>query len=733
MSKIDYNLTTQGYSEENILKILQDCGMNSVYIRNSPKFVKMCHDNGIETIYRETDDDPAANPLSHNARDFFYRRILQRPGKDLGSEYSDYISVYNELGFPDSLPYHLTKVIKYANDEQYKLVWGNFETNLDIELFRKNKSFILDLYTNGHIPGIHIYLDNNKEHEEGALLPLYYLLDIGVEPFITEFGYLRDIRDANHGHRGVMDDVQYGEWLEEKIELLEGCKTYIFSLDHWPLNEEGKQSGTGTIDMSKLFPILKVINEPKDNTVYDLLDYICPPNGKAYYLNGLGNENCASVLASDGWIDFRKNKHKEEFYVTDTVIGRGADSSLISKDGVNPTGTFYVQYREENGKLIYGAPWIKRFMSPGEKFHRNVTIQIYNYKGELQAKYGDPSDITFNKYHDFITFPQSQLTVKDVVELQWGGEEVYYYAKGFGLVGWKNLKQNEGSYFAGLALTSQTPFQLAIHRPVVQPPKDANMPIPDRLKLGDPIDGYVKSTKDNVANVRDLPNIPSNLLGYVVKNQLVRYRPTLTEKRDGYRWYALESPYQGWLADVAVLAPEEKDWILNHNVPYVSQLGIDADRSNNDCLIAALLMSIRFWMVNHGTSVPLIPVVDDVYPYSRLNSGAKYLNFDDAKSLAKLFGLETAYIRPMDSGTIVNYLNNWKLPIVLVNYATFNPGVGAFPHFVVVKGYNENEFNIHDPYLGGENFRISSQQLMNSMKNVPDNNYDYQGLVIVTE
>ncbi|RPJ35283.1 MAG: M23 family metallopeptidase [Planctomycetaceae bacterium] len=193
--------------------------------------------------------------------------------------------------------------------------------------------------------------------------------------------------------------------------------------------------------------------------VFDLLHYICPPSGKQYRLFGLGDENCQCVQASDGWIEFRKNRHMEEFYATDSVIGRGADTSEISRDGVNPTGQFYILYtRRPDGSLIYGAPWIKRLMSVGEKFHRDCRVIRYNANGTIVAEYDDATDIVVNAHHPRLTFPQSGITIEDVLELQWGGEEVYYYANGYGLVGWKNLRTGQGSFVGVLSATSFDPF-----------------------------------------------------------------------------------------------------------------------------------------------------------------------------------------------------------------------------------------------------------------------------------
>jgi GH25 family lysozyme M1 (1,4-beta-N-acetylmuramidase)/murein DD-endopeptidase MepM/ murein hydrolase activator NlpD len=216
---------------------------------------------------------------------------------------------------------------------------------------------------------------------------------------------------------------------------------------------------------------------------HDLLQYICPPDGKKYRLFGLGDESCQCVQADDGWIEFRKNRHMEEFYVTDTVIGRGADTSEISRDGVHPTGQFYILYtRRPDGSLTYGAPWAKRLMRVGEEFHRDCRVIRYNADGSIVAQYDDATDLVLNAHHDSRTFAQFGITVKDVLELQWGGEEVYYYGKGYGLVGWENLRTGQGSFIGVVGATISDPFPHDVKpRPrVAHPPHDlAAVNLPD--------------------------------------------------------------------------------------------------------------------------------------------------------------------------------------------------------------------------------------------------------------
>lgn len=169
---------------------------------------------------------------------------------------------------------------------------------------------------------------------------------------------------------------------------------------------------------------------------FDLADYLCPERGIVYQLSS--NETCYSHLDPDGWRTFSKNRHSEEFYVAQQTIQRGADLSLISNDGVNPTGQFYVQYTGDD----YGCAWAARFMDVGNVFYRYCRVKYFTYDCQLLADYTEESDLILLEHRDSVQFPNG-LIIPDVLLFAWGQEEGYLYARGMGLIGWKNLVSGE--------------------------------------------------------------------------------------------------------------------------------------------------------------------------------------------------------------------------------------------------------------------------------------------------
>jgi hypothetical protein len=344
---------------------------------------------------------------------------------------------------------------------------------------------------------------------------------------------------------------------------------------------------------------------------FDLLNYICPPNGKQYRLFGLGDESCQCFQADDGWIEFRKNKHVEEFYVTDTVIGRGADTSEISRDGVNPTEKFYVQYtRQPDGSLSYGAPWAKRFMDVGESFHRLCHVIHYRADGAIIEESDPETDLVVNAHHPSRTFPQSGITIEDVLELQWGGEEVYFYANGFGLVGWKNLRTGVESFVGVLSATIQPPFPHAIARPRVGMPTiilvEPTKPKRKRERLPVSRRGVTTSIFFQVqgarVKVRRDPGLQGALLDQTLNpGDVIEVEADTATEKDGYVWW---KHTLGWSAErTADAAPHLE--VLMKQVDRTSSIPVSRRREIEPTAlfeVAPVSLSETVWLQYFGNT-----------------------------------------------------------------------------------------------------------------------------------
>ena len=124
--------------------------------------------------------------------------------------------------------------------------------------------------------------------------------------------------------------------------------------------------------------------------------------------------------------------HWEEFVVSGETIGRDVDTSPGG-------GRFYRQF---------GAPWVKRWMRPGESFLQVKRIQFYSAADcEPQAAFsGTVTDTITLVEHLSEWRSVFGVELRDVVRLRWeqGGED-YWYARGLGLVAWRRAHNDENS------------------------------------------------------------------------------------------------------------------------------------------------------------------------------------------------------------------------------------------------------------------------------------------------
>ncbi len=150
-------------------------------------------------------------------------------------------------------------------------------------------------------------------------------------------------------------------------------------------------------------------------------------NGRFYHTKG--NENYAE------W---------EELWNDTYYVYRGTDTSPGN-------GYFYTLYESVTDYLRGnpGSKWSERYMSVGEMYFRRPYVVFFRKSDcglVAGGQYPDPSWLKFQAFHRSYTF-DTGITLNNVVELAWmpGNEngptqpvdERYFYAEGYGLVGWK--------------------------------------------------------------------------------------------------------------------------------------------------------------------------------------------------------------------------------------------------------------------------------------------------------
>jgi Papain-like cysteine protease AvrRpt2 len=575
---------------------------------------------------------------------------------------------------------------------------------------------------------------------------------------VGEYG--RDIGGGKHdGWRDTgWTAQQYAHKCEEglleywNLSLLYDIDVYIniFCAGHGAGNDWQSFNVEGVVEIEDM--IMDWNNEHSEDgfpmpsppaELFDMMLYVCPPGSKKFRLFGMGDEAMQCTQEQDGWVLQRKNELSEEFQVTDIMIKRGADTSMLYTDDGKYHGQFYIQWTDVQPPS-YGADWCPRLMRQGETFARNPRIRYYDWKGNILNDYVDHTTLHFLRWEQQHTFLKSGITVPDVVVLSWANEEEYYYAKNYGLVGWKNLVTKQESFIGSYdAVNIRNPVSHPIPRPQVPyPPPAKEEPV---YPPGENPIRAVVNLKDGIS-LRVEPDAQAFRIRVIPKGEEVTLYTAPTVQADGYAWLRVHTDRNedGWSAqyvngaDSFIPAPEPvppSSWIVHLDVPYVNQKNEDptANLSQNDCGVASMLMMQRYFLFVETALVASIPTVDDLVPYTALKDPTvKGLGFKDIIRLANQLGFNAYSHTPCPLEVIRGFLDELLPVMCLLDYKQFNPAhVGNnFSHFAVAIGYNETHFLFHDPYEAGPNYSIANAQLQDAMTGTPGNSPETQGMVL---
>ena len=735
-----------GHSDENAVIYAKALGGRYATVVNSPKLAQKLMDAGVEVIGRvktpSWDDDDADNHQSGKEW-ATYLNAVYPPGVIL--------TAGNELG--DGTPertqaWMLAFVEESANLNRRVAAYNSAYLN-PIDGYWATQSRALDaIRANNGLVCLHEGFTPKYRGETalgvtvGRFLPMMQRHRVNV--VVTE---LCGSAGADFGWKRLYNNSvdAAAEDLATAAAFYAEHGVYATVFSYYPWNNghgfeyyDSELLKRELVIINEVYPVKAPVIEESPVAKFDMMKYVCPPNGRKLRLFGLGDEHCQCTQESDGWILQRKNELSEEFQVTPSRIRRGADtSSLYTPDG-QYKGFFYIQYtKQANGALTYGCDWCPRYMEHGETFVRNAHVVEITHDNQVKAEYDATTTLTFVKFYASFTDPQSGITVNNVVELHWAGDEHYFYAENYGLIRWWNVRQNYGSWLGTLA-------NVAIRQPIPHPRPRPVVPFPPE---GIPAPPVVVTPPVLGAGVMMTVNAPDGLkhrtdgdtsataLRTLLYQQPMMVYPATSKVADGWTWVfcTTATGEPGWSALTylsAVLPPVT--WTVKLPVPFVSQQGAEAARSANDCRVATLLMLERNWFLETLKRVPTVPTVDDLVKYTRLSNPTppKGLDFADVDALAKQTGFDVDYIQPMTNEKIVGYLNKGKPVSVLVDYSRLNPNGAAIAHEVAVIGYSDNAFLLHDPYLMGANVTVTKAKLEDAMRSSPGNSVGFQGFIL---
>ena len=165
---------------------------------------------------------------------------------------------------------------------------------------------------------------------------------------------------------------------------------------------------------------------PSRGNTIDMFDYLCG-DGRLYEVGGTGGQERFQTQKDGHRFFIVKNANWEELWADSDYIWRGFDTSPDND-------RYYIQ--KEAGHE--GARWANRHMQVGETFRGFGHHVQFFMKGDCSRSdrnSGRATNVTtLVAHHDAITW--NNIVIRDVIELKGIGEERYFFARGFGLVGW---------------------------------------------------------------------------------------------------------------------------------------------------------------------------------------------------------------------------------------------------------------------------------------------------------
>lgn len=322
--------------------------------------------------------------------------------------------------------------------------------------------------------------------------------------------------------------------------------------------------------------------QPAPVTTVDLSQYLLG-DGRVYKLAGMGDETLQTQF-KDGYGYQVKNEHWEAIWFDANSIYRGMDTSPGN-------GNVYSLWTGSR----YGSVWSPRRMTVGQTVKRSPTVIFQRAAtGAEVVRYVDTTYLTFAAHHPTYTF-QSGVTLRDVIELRAAPDvngsafETYFYAKGYGLVGWKGGGVG-ASYISGVPAPAP-PIRETLSwftQPVPPPVENISMPnpVPKPADAGSPERVTLKEDYSlRTGPGTTWPRVKAGAQDVILTAGTALDR--FPKQVDGPinagsgPWVWVEtSSVGGWMADQNQFAPVFGEPTVLLDVPFVSQYGVDADGPN---------------------------------------------------------------------------------------------------------------------------------------------------------
>jgi hypothetical protein len=227
--------------------------------------------------------------------------------------------------------------------------------------------------------------------------------------------------------------------------------------------------------------------------------------------------------------------------------------------------------------------------------------------------------------------------------------------------------------------------------------------------LGAQRTGIVTRVAASYVNVREQASASSRAIGQLLAGTPIVYRNAIPGA-DGKQWRKIDAPFDGyaadWLMTITQDVVESNKIVLN--VPYVSQLGGDADLRSNDCGIACALMVWRYQLQEAGLRFPRLVTVDALIPSTPLVGADNPLAVLSLVGVMDGLGVNATRKDALTLAAIRQHIRNGNPVVALVAYSAITGNqTQRYGHYLVVTGMSDQAVYMHDPYEKGAGFRMT--------------------------
>lgn len=253
---IGVNATDYGLSRENAIADVQRIGGALLLVRNSPQLAALALADGVPlVVYRETDDDPAHNPLGQSPVGFVQKRAQNAPP-------GAYLHLTNELDPSPELNAWTLAALDECDRLGRKACVFNFSTHKSRAQYAMSAPVIERTIAGGHAMGVHVYETPILDIDFDAYQWTDTMDRLGGLWLITEYAYIADVRNDSVGYREAISEDQHKQFIRYHGGFLAQLKTPAawFSYEHWRDNEQGRRAGFGFLDRAYVADAMRETN-----------------------------------------------------------------------------------------------------------------------------------------------------------------------------------------------------------------------------------------------------------------------------------------------------------------------------------------------------------------------------------------------------------------------------------------------------------------------------------------